>query len=612
MNRLAICVLVFSLGFGSQVSGQNGIITTVAGNGAQDFAGDGGPAASASLFGPTGVAVDASGNLFIADSVKNRIRKVSASGIITTVAGNGAGFFAGDGGPATSASLGGPAGVAVDTSGNLFIADQSNNLIRRVSASGIITTVAGNVAFANRGSLGGFSGDGGPATSAQVAAPGVAVDASGNLFIADTNNNRIRKVWASGIITTVAGNGAQGFAGDGGPATSASLYNPNGVAVDASGNLFIADELNQRIRKVSAGGIITTVAGSGVIGIIAGGFSGDGGAATSALLTRPAGVVVDTSGNLFIADSLNNRIRKVSASGVITTVAGGGTGGLGDGGPATLAVLGEPVGIALDASGNLFIADSGNERIRKVSTLAPSSLPVFSNQVVTTQAPPSTGCVRPTTATSFLTTDNTVYLYFEATPTTSDSLTSNWLAPDGTVVGSFNWNSNPGNFCFVTPLGASLSIGSLPKSQLGSWQARVYDNGNLLFSVPFTVAAPQTTGPATSLTTTTSGTGSGTVSSSPAGTSCGSGCLSFAAGTVVTLTATPNAGSTFAGWSGACSGTGSCTVTMSSNQAVTATFNLTVNQTPAIYQTGFESPTFSPGTINDRLAGLFLAHHLQP
>ena len=217
------------------------------------------------------MAVDASGNLYIADTGNNRIRKVSATGIITTVAGNGSAGYSGDGGPATSAQLDGPEGVAVDGSGNLYIADTCNNRIRKVSATGIITTVAGN------GSAG-YSGDGGPATSAQLSLPaGVAVDGSGNLYIADSGNNRIRKVSATGIITTVAGNGSPGYSGDGGPATSAQLNQPAGVAVDASGNLYIADSSNNRIRKVSATGIITTVAGNGFDG-----YSGDGGPATSA------------------------------------------------------------------------------------------------------------------------------------------------------------------------------------------------------------------------------------------------------------------------------------------------------------------------------------------
>ena len=297
--------------------------------------------------------MDASGNLFIADVDNNVIRKVSTTGVITTVAGNGTQGYSGDGGSADSAELNSPEGVAVDASGNLFIGDVTNNRIRKVSTSGIITTVAGN------GTLG-YSGDGGSATSAALAYPsGVAVDASGNLFIAD--NNRIRKVSTSGVITTVAGNGTRGYSGDGGSADSAELNSPRGVAVDTSGNLFIADQGNNRIRKVSTSGIITTVAGNGRQG-----YSGDGGSADSAELD-PISVAVDASGNLFIADYANFRIRKVSTSGVITTVAGNGTRGYsGDGGSADSAELNSPEGVAVDASGNLFITDYYNNRIREV------------------------------------------------------------------------------------------------------------------------------------------------------------------------------------------------------------------------------------------------------
>ena len=353
---------------------QGGTISTVAGNGNNGFSGDGGAATSAS-FVPEGVAVDTSGNLFIVDGGNGRIRKVSASGIITTVAGTGAGAplsggFSGDGGQATLASLNRPTGVAVDGSGNFFIADDYNNRIRKVSASGIITTVAGN-------GTQGFSGDGGPATSAALYYPGrVAVDVAGNLFIA--NFNRIRKVSASGIITTVAGNGTLGFSGDGGPATSASILVPWGVAVDASGNLFFADRDNNRIRKVSASGIITTVAGNGPSCPVTdcGGFSGDGGPATSASLNGPSDVAVDAAGNLFIADSGNNRIRKVSASGIITTFVGNGSFGFsGDGGPATSATLRSPTDVAVDASGNLFFSDIGNNRIREVFASAAGTAP---------------------------------------------------------------------------------------------------------------------------------------------------------------------------------------------------------------------------------------------
>jgi sugar lactone lactonase YvrE len=276
-----------------------GIITTVAGNGSRDFSGDGGAATSASLGSPNGVVVDRSGNLYISDNLNNRIRKVTPAGIITTVAGNGSSGWTGDGGPAPSASISSPSGIAVDQSGNLYIADLGNLRVRKVTSTGIITTIAGNGTF-------GFSGDGGPATLAALRSPkGVAVDAGGNLFIVDTGNNRIREVTPAGIITTVAGNGSATFSGDGGPATMTAV-NPAGVAVDAGGNLFIADSGNNRIRKVTSAGIISTVAGDGSLA-----FRGDGGPALSAELNA-AGVTVDTGGNVFIVDTANNRIREVT------------------------------------------------------------------------------------------------------------------------------------------------------------------------------------------------------------------------------------------------------------------------------------------------------------
>ena len=328
----------------------NGVITTVAGNGTLGFSGDNGPATSAQLNIPVGVAVDPAGNLYIADSWNNRIRKVS-NGVITTVAGNGTGGFSGDNGPAVSARLD-FTGVAVDSAGNVYIAGSATSRIRKVS-NGVITTVAGN-------GTGGFSGDNGSAISAQLNYPGgVAVDSAGNVYIADSGNSRIRKV-SNGVITTVAGGGMQ--LGDSGPATSAQVYGPTGVAVDPAGNLYMADTFDNRIRKVS-NGVITTVVGNGTPG-----FSGDGGPATSAQLTGPLGVAVDSAGNLYIADSGNYRIRKVS-NGVITTVAGSGGPGyplIGDNGPAVRAQL-NPFGIAVDSGGNVYIADVGNNRMRKVS-----------------------------------------------------------------------------------------------------------------------------------------------------------------------------------------------------------------------------------------------------
>ncbi len=343
-----------------KVSVTTGIITTVAGNEILGYSGDYGTAITASLNKPFGVAIDVAGNIYIADSGNKRIRKVTASsGIITTVAGNGTYGFSGDNGTATAAKLTDPFGVALDAAGNIYLADRSNNRIRKVTvATSIITTLAGN-------GTSGFSGDNVVATSAILSQNiGVALDNTGNIYIADTNNSRIRKVSAtSGIITTVAGNGTNGFSGDNGTATAAKLSDPFGVALDAAGNIYITN--NFSIRKVTAStGIITTVAGNGILG-----YSGDNGSAITASLNRISGVALDVSGNIYIADSGNNRIRKVTvATGIITTIAGNGIASFsGDNSVATSASLSSPSGVALDAAGNIYIADSNNNRIRKVN-----------------------------------------------------------------------------------------------------------------------------------------------------------------------------------------------------------------------------------------------------
>ena len=336
----------------------SGIITTIVGNGTQGYSGDGGPAASSQLYGPAGVALDSSGNLYIADSGNYRIRKVSQAGVITTIAGNGLFDYLGDGGPATGAQLSPQLhAIALDAAGSLYMADQFSLRVRKVSPNGIISVVAGN-------GMGGFSGDGGPAASAGLGrVEGLATDAASNLYIADPYNYRIRKVSPAGIITTIAGTGTQGYSGDGGPANAAQLNRPVGVAVDGAGNLYIADYFNYRIRKVTPDGVITTMAGNGTQG-----HSGDGGPAASAQVFDPYAPVVDGAGNLYFAEINHHTIRKISASGIITTVAGTGTKGYsGDGGPAVNAQLSSPAGLAVDRGGNLYIGDNGNYRIRKVS-----------------------------------------------------------------------------------------------------------------------------------------------------------------------------------------------------------------------------------------------------
>jgi sugar lactone lactonase YvrE len=346
-----------------------GTIVAVAGTGSAGYSGDNGPATQALLNGPWGLALDAAGNLFIADVYNYRIRKVSTDGTITTVAGTGKPGFSGDNGKATDAQLKFLGSVVVDGAGNLFIADFSNHRVRKVAPDGIITTVAGSgpvdAVSAPDGSPqnGGFSGDNGPATDARLNGPaGVAVDAHGNLFIADYGNNRVRKVdAATGMISSVA-----------------RMSGPVGLAVDSAGDLFVAEYSGNRVRKVTPDGMITTVAGGG----LPADSLGDGGKATDARLSSPVGLAVDSAGNLFVTD--NSRVRKIDAvTGIITTVAGNGKNQpyAGDGGLATETGFRGPFGLAIDAGGNLLIADHPyphaapyDERVLKVFGVAAPSL----------------------------------------------------------------------------------------------------------------------------------------------------------------------------------------------------------------------------------------------
>jgi trimeric autotransporter adhesin len=339
-----------------------GEIDTVAGSELPGHTGDGGPAVLATFNYPRSVAVDKSKNMYIADTENNCIRMVTKkTGIVTNVAGTGAIGSTGDGGQALLATLNSPYGVAVDASGNVFIADTMNNLIRVVTnVDGLINIAAGT------GLYGDGSGDGGPATAAGLSNPfSIAIDISGNMYIADTLNNRIRMVSTlTGIISTVAGIGSFGYSGDGGPATLAALSAPSSVAVDVSGNIYIVDSdiNNYRVRMVMRStGVMSTIAGIGSAG-----YSGDGGLATLAALNSPSSVAVDASGNVFIADTNNYRIRVVmKISGIISTVAGTGLyGSSGDGGLAISALLSYPHGVAVDESGSIYIADTFSHRIR--------------------------------------------------------------------------------------------------------------------------------------------------------------------------------------------------------------------------------------------------------
>jgi sugar lactone lactonase YvrE len=332
----------------------NGTTSTVAGNGGQGYSGDGGLAVNAELDEPVAVAVDGDGNLYILDRGNMRIRKVDPTGVISTFAGNGNSGYSGDGGTATNATFDFLVDMAMDTSGDLYVADNGDHVVREINSNGVVSTLAGSCCSA---------GDGEAATLATLNYPVATVlDASGNLFIADFYEAKVRKVGPAGLISTVAGNGVPGYSGDGGPAGAAKLNGPSGLAVDSSGDLYIADSTNNVIRRVDTSGVITTVAGSGKRG-----YAGDGGRAIDAELNGPQGIAVDALGDLYIADTWNNVVRQVTTSGAISTIAGTGIPGSSGFGRATLAELNHPYSVTVSAQGTLYIADSGNGLIRSVS-----------------------------------------------------------------------------------------------------------------------------------------------------------------------------------------------------------------------------------------------------
>ncbi len=335
MNKphLFLLALIFISGSIFEVTAQSYTISTVAGNGVPGYSGNGGPATAAEINYPGGSFADGSGNVYFCDSHNQRVRKINSSGIITLLAGNGIAGNTGMGGQATAAEFDYPYQLALDKSGNVFISDWSNHVVKMINTSGIISIAFGT-------GYGSFYGDGGPATAADLYLPsGIAFDNTGNAFISDDNNNRIRMVNTSGIISTLGGDGFRsgfgypgqgGFTGDGGPAVAAELHWPSNISTDNAGDVYISDQMNHCIRMINLNGIISTVAGNGVSG-----YYGDGGMATAAEFNNTCGVVVDPTGNIIIGDMYNNRIRMVNTSGIITTIAGNGIQSFsGDGGPA--------------------------------------------------------------------------------------------------------------------------------------------------------------------------------------------------------------------------------------------------------------------------------------
>jgi hypothetical protein len=363
ITRNVVFAVIFSLSVGSaELIAQSPLIITIAGNGTGGYSGDGGPSENSVLDWPGGVTVDSIGNIYVSDTYNGRVRKIDrASGVINTIVGSGAFGNAGDGGPAMAAEFYSIRSSCFDASNNFYVVDNGDSKVRKINLiTGIITTFAGS-------QNPGWTGDGGPATSARLYWPShVCFDRVRNcIYIADTYNNKIRKVdLSTNIITTFAGTGVQGYSGDNGPAVNANLSDPKGIAIDSALNIYIGDYSNARIRKIDTAGIITTFAGTGTVG-----YSGDGGPAVAAELRTPAGIAFDASKqNLFIADRNNNVIRKINMNTtIITTVAGNGTNGYnGDSIPAISASLSNPSDVAIDQFGNIFIADPFNNRIRQV------------------------------------------------------------------------------------------------------------------------------------------------------------------------------------------------------------------------------------------------------
>jgi len=455
-------------------------ITTIAGSGTADYTGDGGQATLAALQNPIAVYTDATGNIFICDCLNNVVRKVNTSGVIMTVAGNGTPGYNGDNIQATAAELYQPIAVCEDGSGDLLIADGYNNRIRMVTPSGLITTIAGN-------GTAGYTGDGSQATAAELkVASGVTIDASGNIYCADQFNYAVRKISTSGIITTYAGTGIKGYNGDGIQSTVAELSRPYGIFMDQSGNLFIPDLDNNRLRKVSPSGIITTIAGTGTAG-----FSGDGGQATNAQIRDPSSVALDAAGNIYFTDEVNARVRFINTAGVISTIAGDGIQAYGgDGDAATAAELNYPHGVWINASGDLLIADYSNNRVRKVTSsidinplvITPSSPTICSGSSITLVASGGTTYTWSTGQTGDSLT---------VSPASSTTYTVSSIVNGVTQIQTINVAVNPPPTINISPSSAAVCPGSSTLLTASGASTYVWNDGETASSI--TVSPSSTT-----------------------------------------------------------------------------------------------------------------------